>query len=191
MTTDEKLQHFMEVSVNTASAKCQNIIEEYKAGMDKIYEDHKKESIKNAETLKKTTMAGMRRNLAKDFARQQQHIRRKLTHKQEELKDALFQEVLELLIEFKRSPDYEKLLVRQIKGSLDIAKDQDIYVYISPEDEAKLETLKRETGARISVSDFSFLGGTRAEIPAKNILIDNSFSSRFASTKNDFVMNFH
>lgn len=188
MTTEEKLQHFMEITVNTAAAKCQDMVEEYKAGMDKISEDHKAEAEKKAETLKMTTKDGIRRNSSKEFARQQQQIKRTFTKKQEELKDKLFEEVLELLHAYKATPSYQELLIRQIKDSLALAKDLEIHIYIDPEDADKLKALEQATGADISIQEFSFLGGMCAEIPAKNILIDNSFASKFASAKEEFII---
>lgn len=188
MTTEEKLQHFMEITINTAAAKCQDMVEEYKAGMDKILEDHKVEAEKKAETLKMTTKDGIRRNSSKEFARQQQQIKRTFTKKQEELKDKLFEEVLELLRAYKATPSYQELLIRQIKDSLALAKDLEIRIYIDPEDADKLKALEQATGADISIQEFSFLGGMCAEIPAKNILIDNSFASKFASAKEEFII---
>ncbi len=189
MTTEEKLQHFMEVSINTAAIKSQSMVDEYKAGMDKIYEDHKADAIRNADTLKKTEQDGLNRNTSKDFAKQQQHIKRKLTHKQDELKEKLFKEVLTVLENYKKTPAYDTLLVKQIKDALAVAKAELINIYIDPEDSDKLDALKAATGAELKVSEYSFMGGMRAAIPSKNILIDNSFESKYREAKEDFIIN--
>lgn len=188
MTTEEKLQHFMEVSVNTAAMESQRMIDEYKAGMDKIFEEHKSQALKDADTLKKTVMDGLIRNSSKDFSMQQQHIKRKLTHKQEELREKLFAEVVTALNAYKQTKEYDDLLVKQIKGALAIAKDEEVNIYIDPEDADKLETLKSATKAEISINEFSFMGGMKAAIPSKNILIDNSFESKFTDAKEAFII---
>lgn len=189
MTIEEKLQHFMEVSVNTAAIKSQNMVNQYKAGMDKILEDHKAEALKAAETYKKTEKDGINRNSSKEFARHQQHIKRKLTHKHDELKEKLFAEVLTILNDYKKTPEYDELLVKYIKESLAVAKNESLDIYIDPEDSDKLETLKAKTGANIKISDYSFMGGVRAAIPSKNILIDNSFESKYRNTKEEYIIN--
>lgn len=188
MTTEEKLQHFMEVSVNTAALESQRIIDEYKAGMDKIFEEHKAQAIKDAETRKKTAMDSLVRTSSKDFSQQQQHIKRKLTHKQEELKEKLFNEVTAALNEYKKTKEYDALLIKQIKEAIAVAKDEEVCIYIDKDDASKLDELQKATNATITVNDYSFMGGMRAAIPSKNILIDNSFESKYIDAKEAFII---
>lgn len=188
MTIEEKLQHFMDVTVNDANIKRQTIVDEYKAGMDKIYEDHKANALKNVESLKNIEKDEIRRKTKKDFSKQQQLIRRDLTKKMEELKETIFNEVSLLLSEYKKTPAYSELLIKQIKNSLAIARNEEITIYIDPEDSDKLSLLEEKTGVSISISAYSFMGGMRATIASKNILIDNSFESKLSDAKDDFII---
>ncbi|MBQ4069633.1 MAG: V-type ATP synthase subunit E [Lachnospiraceae bacterium] len=188
MTIEEKLDYFMKVSVNDSYEKSQIMFNEYKAGIDKAFEHHKAEALVLAETYMRTEKTAMKRNLYKDFSKQQNDIRRQLTNKQEELKERLFSEVVEALEKYKKTDDYNKLLVKYIKDSLHIAGDNEIEIFIDPKDSDKLEYLTKETGVQIKADKQSFMGGMKAIIPSKNIIIDNSFESKLELKKENFVI---
>ena len=43
MTTEEKLQHFYDVSMESAREEAQKALEEYRKALDDMFEEHKKE----------------------------------------------------------------------------------------------------------------------------------------------------
>lgn len=188
MTIEEKLDYFMKVSVNGSYEKSQIMFNEYKAGIDKAFEEHKAEALVLAETYMRTEKTAIKRNLYKDFSKQQNDIRRQLTNKQEELKERLFSEVVEALDEYKKTEDYTKLLVKYIKDSLLIAGENEIEIFIDPNDSDKQEFLIKETGFPVKLDNQSFMGGMKAVIPSKNIIIDNSFESKLELKKENFVI---
>lgn len=188
MTIEEKLQHFMDISVNGAYEKGQQMLKEYKTGLDKLYEEHKAEAINTANTYIKTTKSGIKRSLSKDFSKQQMDIRRELTNKQEDIKEKIFNEVMDILEEYQKTPEYTTILINYIKESKAIAQDNPIDIFIDPKDSDKLNQLMDITGCHINISDKSFMGGMKAIIPSKNIIIDNSFESKFDLEKENFVI---
>ena len=46
MNINDKLQHFMEVSMNSAMQKKASLVEEYKEGLNIQFENYKKDAIK-------------------------------------------------------------------------------------------------------------------------------------------------
>ena len=46
MTTEEKLQHFYDVSMESAREEAQKALEEYRRALDDMFEEHKKEKEK-------------------------------------------------------------------------------------------------------------------------------------------------
>ena len=58
--------------------------------------------------------------------------------------------------------------------------------YLSKEDEPRLKSLTVKTGFPLKVSDESFIGGIKAIIPEKNILIDNSFEEGYQAAYREF-----
>ena len=189
MTTDDKLRHFMDVSMQSAMSKKESMVKEYKAGLDIQFENYKEDAKNRYRLQEKAALEGLRRDFSKDFSLQQQHIRRKLTHKKDELKEKIFSEVSSLLNEFILSDDYTALLVKEIKFSLSVAPAEEITIYIDPLDEEKKDFLETQTGADITISAYSFGRGMRAIIPSKNILIDYSFNYKLHEIKDNYTIN--
>ena len=49
MTTEEKLTHFLEASIERATRQSTQIIDDYKKALDKLFEEHKTDSQRKAD----------------------------------------------------------------------------------------------------------------------------------------------
>lgn len=186
MTIDEKLSHFYDVTIEDARAKAAGILEEHRKALAQMTEKHKADSQENAQVQIKAETANARREINKALSAEQLTIKRDWTKKQNELKEKLFAEVKTQLENFRNTPDYPAYLENKIKESLDFAEQDKINIYISPEDSALLPDLVERTKAFITVSAEDFLGGIKATIPHKNILIDHSFAGNFQAIYKEF-----
>ncbi|WP_448782094.1 V-type ATP synthase subunit E [Blautia sp.] len=186
MTIDEKLSHFYDITVEDARTKAAAILEEHKEALEKMTAERKALSEENAQAQIKAETANARREVNKALSAEQLTIKRDWTKKQNELKEKLFSEVKELLDSFTKTPEYETYLTGKIKEALAFAEDDEISVYLSPEDSALAEKLQQTTGVTIQIAKDSFLGGIRATIPQKNILIDHSFAGNFEAAYKEF-----
>ena len=186
MTIDEKLSHFYDVTIEDAQAKAAGILEEHRKALAQMTEKHKADSQENAQVQIKAETANARREINKELSAEQLTIKRDWTKKQNELKEKLFAEVKTQLENFRNTPDYPAYLESKIKEALDFAEQDKINIYISPEDSALLPDLVERTKAFITVSAEDFLGGIKATIPHKNILIDHSFAGNFQAVYKEF-----
>lgn len=186
MTIDEKLSHFYDVTIEDAQAKAADILEEHRKALAQMTEKHKADSQENAQVQIKAETANARREINKALSAEQLTIKRDWTKKQNELKEKLFAEVKTQLENFRNTPDYPAYLENKIKEALDFAEQDKINIYISPEDSALLPDLVERTKAFITVSAEDFLGGIKATIPHKNILIDHSFAGNFQAVYKEF-----
>lgn len=186
MTIDEKLSHFYDVTIEDAQAKAAGILEEHRKALAQMTEKHKADSQENAQVQIKAETANARREINKALSAEQLTIKRDWTKKQNELKEKLFAEVKTQLENFRNTPDYPAYLESKIKEALDFAEQDKINIYISPEDSALLPDLVERTKAFITVSAEDFLGGIKATIPHKNILIDHSFAGNFQAIYKEF-----
>ena len=186
MTIDEKLSHFYDVTIEDAQAKAAGILEEHRKALAQMTEKHKADSQENAQVQIKAETAKARREINKALSAEQLTIKRDWTKKQNELKEKLFAEVKTQLENFRNTPDYPAYLESKIKEALDFAEQDKINIYISPEDSALLPDLVERTKAFITVSAEDFLGGIKATIPHKNILIDHSFAGNFQAVYKEF-----
>ena len=186
MTLDEKLSHFYDVTIEDAQAKAAGILEEHRKALAQMTEKHKADSQENAQVQIKAETANARREINKALSAEQLTIKRDWTKKQNELKEKLFAEVKTQLENFRNTPDYPAYLENTIKEALDFAEQDKINIYLSPEDSALLPDLVERTKAFITVSAEDFLGGIKATIPHKNILIDHSFAGNFQAVYKEF-----
>ena len=114
MTTEEKLQHFYEVSIESAKEEADNAISEYRTSLEKELEKHKKEKLAASENQFKIESENAAREINKALSAEHLHIKRRLSKKYQELQEKLFEEVKEMLQTFLAGPQYGDWLEEKI-----------------------------------------------------------------------------
>ena len=189
MTIEEKLTHFYDTSVEEARHQAEKEVQEHKESLDAAMEEHKKMALENAASSRKAEIANARREINKALSAEQLNIRRDWTARQRRLKEKLFSEVREQILKFMESSRYEEYLCSKIEEAVCFAELDEIQIYLSREDEPRLKSLTIKTGFPLKLSGNSFIGGIKAVIPEKNILIDNSFEEGYNAAYRDFKFN--
>lgn len=187
MTTEEKIKYFSDVTIENASNNSAHIIDDYTASLNKIFEDHKVDATRQAKLQITLGKAQLEKDKNKDLSKEQLLLKKELNKKQDHLKEKLFIEVGYLLEEYMSSRSYQELLIEQINAAKEFAKDTDITIYIDAADSNKLASLITATNTQIHLSEHGFMGGTKAVIHSKNILIDNSFETKLKEAKDSFA----
>lgn len=186
MTTEEKLQHFLDFCMEDARTRSAKMLDEYTAALEQTFAEHQADARRRAEQQVALESERIEHETNKRLSLEQIGIKRELGHKQEELKEKLFVELTNKLVLYMETPEYTDLLTRQIKAAKDFAGDDCVMIYIDPADSMKLNQLVMRGCSDLKVSEYSFSGGTRAVIPSRHILIDNSFQTKLAEAKRDF-----
>lgn len=186
MNLDVKLDHFYQSVIDEATQESESIISDYKASLEKIYDDKKMELQAKAKARLKVETDNLYREKNKQLSNQAVEIRKTLSVKTQELKDLLFRDIEQKVIAYMETPAYDKLLERQIMSAYKLAKGEEIVIYINPSDAAKHDALQKTTGVELTISNTDFIGGTRAVIHSKHILIDNSFAAKLEEEKQNF-----
>lgn len=186
MTTEEKLEYFKDTTMRAVYEESNRMLAEYTQNLDKIFDEHKELQNQKAEMEIRHEKERIQRDGNAQLAREQMHIKRRLSQKQSELKEKLFGEVTQLLQEYKKSEDYTQLLVHKINRAKAFAKGEQMIIYIDPEDKEKFNYLQDATHSMLTISSFGFGGGIRCVIPKKNILIDESFETKYQEAKENF-----
>lgn len=188
MTLEEKIAHLQTSSMENARAESNAIIDTHRDALEKLYQDHKEEALRQSETRIKAETIKARQDLNKAMAKRQLEIKRKQGTVQQELKDKLFKEVYELTDAFMKTEGYEDLLIKWIKQALEFAGGQDnVVIYINPSDEHRQSDLRDATGVNLVISREDFIGGIRAVIHDRNILIDHSFKTNIDDEYAKFI----
>lgn len=186
MNVTEKLKHFEDVCNHDAQTKSDQMIADYTQSLEKILTAHMEAATRLADARIQTESEKIRRDINKQLSIRQIDIKRTYSGKQEELKGMIFTELRDRLAQYMETSQYDELLEAQIKKAQEFAKDEEVHVYIDPSDKAKQNLLAIRTRCDIRVSEYSFLGGTRAVIASKNVLIDNSFETKLKEAEENF-----
>lgn len=183
---EEKLKHFTTVTIENVNDECEKSLAEHKEMLDKRYEEHKKEQLRISKLKAKTLQDEIERKASKEYTEEQLLIKRALTKKQEELKEMLFNKVREKLMKYRETPAYIELLAREIEEAKGIARGENVEIYIDKADENMIEKLEERCHVKLHMAEKTYMGGIRAEIPKKNILIDHRFETEIEELREEF-----
>lgn len=167
-------------------AAADKILSDYKNALEKDFLDYQNSETRLADMEVKTESTRIDKETNKELALEQIRLRMELGKQAEELKKKIFTQLEEKLAVFQSTPEYEELLDAQISKALTFAGNDEVKIYIDPSDEALAHNLSVKHNIDIAISKYSFHGGMRAVIPAKNILIDNSFEKKISEAKDKF-----
>jgi len=188
MTQDEKLLKFFDISMDDVNKQNVILVEEYKNELQHKYDEYVKAETARAETKLQNMLESYRREKKSEMSDKQMKQRRENIEKKNEYIDEIFSEVVSKLQELKNKPEYKEMLVSQINNALSYRKDGDnIMVYIDESDSIYKDELEEITGCEITIADKNILGGITAFIPMNNISFDESFASKIAEAKKNFV----
>lgn len=187
MTLEEKIAHLQATSMEEARAEGNAIIDNYREALEKLLKDHKEEMLWQAETRVKAEQSNARHMLNQAAARTQLELKRRTGKIQVELKDKIFEEAHALAQNFMKTAAYEDYMAKSIRKAISFAAGEEMTIYINPTDERLRTRLEEMTGTSLTVSAEDFIGGTRAVLRERNILIDNSFKTLLRNEYDKFL----
>ena len=147
-----------------ARAEGNAIIDSHREALDKVFEDHKAEALRQSETRIKAETTNAKLALNQALAKSQLEIKRKQGKIQQELKDKIFEEAQDLIHAFMKTEAYDDFLIRCIRSAVRFAGTDPV-----------------------TVSAEDFIGGVRSVIRSRNILIDNSFQTQLKDQYDKFI----
>lgn len=188
MTLDEKLTNFTEYCVLAAKKKSEELILQQQTALDKDFEAYTVKSKEIAETQLKIEKENLEKKLNKELSNEQLHSKQLIGEARTELTDKLFVELSDKISNFINTKEYIELISSQIEYALKFADGDELIIYVDSTDESRLHELcARHQTDCIKISEHSFMGGTKALLPKKNILIDNSFAKKLETAKLRFM----
>lgn len=186
MTIEEKVVHIREVAMTEARNEGNQILDTHQKALESLYNKHALEAQKQMKTKIAAETVRARQRLNQATTRAQVEFKRSLGKRQIFLKDKLFVEVRTLLQEYMQSESYGDLLCTHMTNAAKFANKEALTIYLNPSDSARKEGLELATGLKLTISKEDFIGGIRATIPSRNILIDHSFLGMLDTEYNNF-----
>lgn len=187
MTIEEKISHLKDAAMEEARAEGNAIMKQHEDALMSVFEQHRIEAIRQSETRVKAEQVNAKQQLNMAMSKAQLELKRELGKTQNQLKVELFQEVEELVQNYMKTEEYKHLLVAYINKAAAFADGAAMTIYINPTDEDKKEYLEEHTGMALTVSKEDFIGGVRAVIKERNILIDRAFKGAIENEYREFI----
>jgi vacuolar-type H+-ATPase subunit E/Vma4 len=154
--------------------------------LNNTYKKFKRDVLSKAEAMAQSEEEHLKRVRNEEISLVTKEIKRNASEEIAKYKEKVFVEINKRVREFMKTEEYEQLLVRKIKEAVRFAGEDEITIYINASDEDKKEWLEEETNAVLTVSSIDFIGGVRAVVHERNVLIDHSFVSRIEEEEEDF-----
>lgn len=186
MNTEQKLEHFLNISVQTASRQNADSFDKYKNSLDAAFDDHREQITHFSNETVKTKKNVIMQSIRKEYSTKESDAKRSLINLRNSIKSQLFGEVEKLLLDFRKKDEYIDFLEKKIKYINSIADNAPVDIYVDSNDSHLKDTLEKKTGMTIHVYDRDFSGGIRGIIPSKNILIDETLKTKI----NDIYENY-
>ena len=161
LTNEEKITHIRTAAMEEARAEANAIVKQHEDALRSVFEQHQIEARRQSETRVRAESVTAKQQLNMAMSKAQLELKREMGKTQTELKTELFEEVQLKLLAFMRTEEYKEGMAMTI--------------YINPSDADKKTYLEERTGMTLTISKVDFIGGVRAVVPEKNVLVDYAF----------------
>ena len=186
MTINEKINNFKERAIKDANLQSQSIIHECEENIKTQLEEYKKKAEEDFNSKLQSESEEILKNNNKKLSSDTVMLKQKLEKKRLELVASLFDELKKKLMEYKKTSDYQDLLLKQIEQIAQYSEGSDFVIYINKSDSDLLDILSTKSKHRIEISPTNLLGGVRGIITNENVLLDYSFSNKLMEEKANF-----
>lgn len=187
MTIEEKLAHLQEAAMEEARAQANAIVKQHEKMLTGVLDQHKDEAKRQSEMRIKAEKISARQQQNMAVSKAQLELKREYGKLQKKLKKELFTEVRSKVQDFMKTEEYVRLLVAYINKAARYANGEELTIYINPTDADKKEYLEEHTGMKLTISKEDFVGGVRAVIHGRNVLIDHAYLGAIEQEYQTFV----
>ncbi|MFP3155426.1 hypothetical protein LQZ18_13560 [Lachnospiraceae bacterium ZAX-1] len=188
MELDKKLEAFHESAIEAANQQSSQKLEKYKSTHDKNWEEFLQTKQNEIEEQYREEEVKIKKEVNRKVSEQLIEQKRILREHQRGKKIALFEQINRVVDQFMATEDYVLFLIAEIKKARDFAADQELILYLNPTDRHLKDRLEKETGVVLHISEQDFRGGIRGVIHSKNVLIDESFSTKLAQGRKEYTV---
>lgn len=162
-------------------------MKQHEDALQNVFEQHRAEGKRQSETRIKAEGVSARQQLNMAMSKAQLELKREIGKMHKDLKKKLFHEVEQVLQDFMNTEEYRGLLVKYIEKAAQFAGGEEMTIYINPTDADMKEYLEEHTGMQLTVSKEDFIGGVRAVIHKRNILVDHAYKGALESEYQKFL----
>ncbi len=187
ISDNEKLNKFINAVNDEIDRKIQAIINEAEKEKQAILDKAENEATEAAENYYNINYKRNDKQFVRDISYAELNAKKEIIQHREEVVNKIFKEVKQKLMEFRNSPKYVDML---IKNLLVMHISEDTEIYLCADDMKYAELLKKaipSQNIKISVSERIMLGGILVYNASRGVIIDKTFDLALEENKRIFV----
>lgn len=186
MNVKEKIEAFGRIVEKEAEEQRIKILKEIEEKIEIGYREKVNEAkaVWDRKTKAETYKVQMQEN--KELIAYESESKKKLMAKRRDIIESVFSRVKTELFQYRSTPEYISYLAENIKKV--VSADPDSIIYLIKEDMKLVPEINAKLNANLSYreSEENFIGGFKAYLNKKNIVIDNSFLTKLNAEKDKF-----
>ncbi len=184
MNVKEKINVFSQLAIKEAEGKRDDMMAQINDEFEAACREYERDARKAAESDIREQQFRLEKKKHKEILAAKADVKKSIYELQSQLIDELFSKVEMNLGIYVETEDYVKGLLNDIR-KLSLKYRSAIELYVCARDTVHAEKIKELPNITIMTDD-SLIGGFRAVIPDKGLLVDCSYSSRLDSLKTNF-----
>ena len=187
---NEKVGKFLQAINDYAEEQRKRILDEVREYYSAEMERAEKEVLSDAQQLVEREKAQNRNRIRHEISRKEMEAKRQLISHRTNLVDGLFHDVSLRLLEYTKTPEYEKFLKAIAEKLSNVLSDVGSELMIRREDEAYIPLIREAFGdCEIRFSDEIRLGGILGVSRYRGIVADETLDSRLEAQRTWFAAN--
>lgn len=186
---EEKMEHFANDVMADVGEERRKMIQALDDELRKEYEQQESQHLGKAYELIQDALISIDQKKNESMSRIIMRNRTKLFDKRNEIIDGIYKKAIDRLKAFKETEDYLAFLVKHIKKAEEALGEGVLSVKLDYSDRALVDRVKKATGLEVVVESkkVPLLGGSIVINKDSNMIVDQTFSRKLDSIREDFV----
>lgn len=186
MTLEEKLSKFSEALAKETQKHGDKVVQEYEKTLENNFNAHKEEAFRHADLQLKQAFSNYQKEKTKYVSTANINIKKTIRKKTLELKETLYNEIVDNLNSFKQTNEYINLLKKYIEKVEQYSHNSEFTIFIDKSDEHLIDEIHKFTNHKIKFSYDSIIGGIYAYLPNEKTLLNLSFKDKLTDLIAEF-----
>ncbi|WP_195854046.1 hypothetical protein [Aerococcus tenax] len=188
MKLEEKMAYFKDQVTQQSQAEIDQQINQYRQTLEDDYQKFQEQTDETFAHRLVNEKEALRKENNKAISQIQINQQRELFLTEENMKLTLFQTFTKQIESYQKSEAYIEQLKKMLKNIQDYAGREKYDLYIDENDSHLRSQLESYASHPIIISDRPFMGGIRAVLRERQILVDYSFLTFLDRLKENFVI---
>ena len=187
MYTNEKANSFINIIRRNAELERKRLISEANSTREEEVRSAEKAAIEQARRLVSAEKASIIKNASADIASAEVSYKKEFLIRRAQMIDEIFLKAKNKLIDYRKSSDYENLLIRVAEKIEKAYPDKECTVLLGAFDtqhKEKIESIIKNSHAELC--DDIAIGGMRVIFESDNIMLDETLDSRLEEARENF-----